>query len=70
MIEILQDAVKHRGSSLADEGYVDLFGRLGGYQLLHNVYAHDGELCRRCRHVIQRERYGGRSTFYCDVCQV
>jgi len=29
MVEVLQDAVKYRGSSLADEQYVDLFGRPG-----------------------------------------
>ena len=39
MMETLQEAVKHRGSSLADEQYVDLFGRPGEYQHFHNVYA-------------------------------
>jgi formamidopyrimidine-DNA glycosylase (fpg) len=29
MVEVLQDAVKYRGSSLADEQYVDLFGKPG-----------------------------------------
>ena len=70
MVETLQDAVKYRGSTLDDEQYVDLFGKPGDYQLHHAVYARDGEYCRRCRHVIQRERYGGRSTFYCEACQV
>jgi formamidopyrimidine-DNA glycosylase len=70
MLEVLQDAVKYRGSSLADEQYVDLFGKPGDYQHHHNVYARDGESCRRCRHVIRRERFGGRSTFYCEACQV
>ena len=70
MVEILQDAVKYRGSSLADEQYVDLFGKPGDYQHHHKVYARDGETCRRCRHVIRRERVGGRSTFYCEACQV
>ena len=32
IIETLQDAVKYRGSSLADEQYVDLFGKPGEYQ--------------------------------------
>ena len=70
MVETLQDAVKYRGSSLADEQYVDLFGKPGEYQHHHKVYARDGEACRRCRHVVVRERYGGRSTFYCEACQV
>ena len=70
MVETLQDAVKYRGSTLEDEQYVDLFGKPGDYQQHHAVYARDGEYCRRCRHLIRRERYGGRSTFYCEACQV
>jgi formamidopyrimidine-DNA glycosylase len=70
MVETLQDAVKYRGSSLADQQYVDLYGKVGEYQLHHKVYARDGETCRRCRHSIVRERFGGRSTFYCEACQV
>jgi formamidopyrimidine-DNA glycosylase len=70
MMETLQEAVKHRGSSLADEQYVDLFGRPGEFQQYHNVYAREGEACPRCRHPIVRERVSGRSTFYCSACQV
>jgi formamidopyrimidine-DNA glycosylase len=70
MMETLQDAVKHRGSSLADEQYVDLFGKSGEYQHHHNVYAREGEACPRCRHKIIREKVSGRSAFYCGECQV
>ena len=70
MMETLQEAVKHRGSSLADEQYVDLFGKPGEFQHHHNVYAREGEACPRCRHVIVRERVSGRSTFFCAACQV
>jgi formamidopyrimidine-DNA glycosylase len=70
MVEVLQEAVKHRGSSLADSQYVDLFGKPGGFQQLHNVYAREGEACRRCRRPVVRKRVGGRSTFFCDACQV
>jgi formamidopyrimidine-DNA glycosylase len=70
MMETLQEAVKHRGSSLADEQYVDLFGKPGEYQQFHNVYAREGQACPRCRHVVVRERTGGRSTFFCSECQV
>jgi formamidopyrimidine-DNA glycosylase len=70
MMETLQEAVKHRGSSLADEQYVDLFGRPGEFQQFHNVYAREGQSCPRCRHPVVRERVSGRSTFYCSACQV
>ena len=63
-------AVKDRGSSLADEQYVDLFGRPGEYQDHHQVYGREGESCHRCRRPIHRARYSNRSTFYCDACQV
>jgi len=68
--ETLQGAVKYRGSSLADEGYVDLFGKPGEYQEHHQVYGREGQACVRCRRTIQRARYSNRSTFYCDACQV
>ena len=60
--ETLQGAVKYRGSSLADEGYVDLFGKPGEYQDHHQVYGREGESCMRCRRPIERARYSNRST--------
>jgi formamidopyrimidine-DNA glycosylase len=68
--ETLQDAVKYRGSSLADEQYVDLFGKPGEYQQHHQVYGREGQACVRCRRPIHRARYSNRSTFFCDACQV
>ncbi len=68
--EILQEAVKHRGSSLADEQYVDLFGQPGAYQLHHQVYDREGQACPRCRRPVHRARFANRSTFYCEACQV
>ena len=68
--ETLQDAVKYRGSSLADEQYLDLFGRPGEYQQYHQVYDREGESCQRCRRPIHRARYSNRSTFFCEACQV
>lgn len=70
MMETLQEAVKHRGSSLADQQYVDLYGQSGTHQEHHRVYAREGELCPRCRATIVRSKVGGRSTFYCESCQV
>jgi formamidopyrimidine-DNA glycosylase len=70
IVETLQDAVKYRGSSLADEQYVDLFGKPGEYQNYHQVYDREGKACQRCRREIQRARFSNRSTFYCESCQV
>jgi formamidopyrimidine-DNA glycosylase len=70
MIETLSEAIKHRGSTLADEQYRDLFGEIGDYQGSHQVYDREGEPCRRCRNTIVRVKAGGRSTFFCEHCQV
>ena len=70
IVETLQEAIKHRGSSLADEQYRDLFGQVGDYQSQHNVYAREGEPCRRCRTPIVRVRNQSRSTYMCEQCQV
>jgi formamidopyrimidine-DNA glycosylase len=70
MIETLAEAIKHRGSSLADEQYRDLFGAVGDYQGQHQVYDREGQPCRRCRHPLVRLKVNGRSTFMCETCQV
>ena len=70
MVETLQDAIKHRGSSLADEQYRDLFGDVGDFQSQHKVYDREGLACRRCRNPIAKVKVNGRSTFHCPQCQV
>jgi len=70
IVEVLHEAVKHRGSTLSDEQYVDLHGKPGEFQLLHQAYAREGQACRRCRSPIAREKVGQRSTFYCPNCQI
>jgi formamidopyrimidine-DNA glycosylase len=70
MTETLHEAIKHRGSSLADEQYRDLFGDVGDYSSQHKVYDREGQPCRRCRSPIVRIKLGGRSHFLCQQCQV
>jgi formamidopyrimidine-DNA glycosylase len=65
----LAEAVEHRGSSLRDAQYVDLFGRPGGYQSHHRVYAREGRPCPRCHRPVVRRRFANRSTFFCEACQ-
>lgn len=70
MVETLSEAVKYRGSSLADEQYRDLFGEIGDYQGQHQVYDREGKACRRCRNAIVRVKLNGRSAFLCEHCQI
>jgi len=70
MIETLSEAVKYRGSSLADEQYRDLYGEVGDYQGQHQVYDREGKPCRRCRNSVVRVKLNGRSAFLCEHCQI
>lgn len=70
MVETLQDAIRHRGSSLSDEQYRDLFGEVGDFQTQHKVYDREGQACRRCRSTIVRVKVNGRSHYLCTQCQV
>jgi len=68
--EILQDAIKYRGTSADDEQYRSIHGELGEYQQFLKVYQREGKPCRRCRTPIERAKWSNRSTFYCPQCQV
>lgn len=70
VVETLHDAIKYSGSSLADQQYVDIFGKTGSYQDYHQVYARDKQACRRCRGVIAKAKFAQRSTYFCPDCQM
>ena len=70
IVEILHEAVKHRGSTLSDQQYVDVLGRPGEYQQLHTVYDRAGQACKRCRATLTKEKFQSRTTFYCPSCHV
>ena len=70
MVETLAEAVKRRGSSTASDENRDLFGGVGDYQDQHQAFDREGLACRRCRSVIVKVKSGGRSTFFCEHCQV
>ncbi|MCS7238372.1 MAG: formamidopyrimidine-DNA glycosylase [Thermoguttaceae bacterium] len=68
--DVLLSAIEAQGSTLADGTYRSPSGEAGRYQFSHYVYQKDGQSCLRCRRgVIARMKLGGRSTFYCPVCQ-
>jgi len=67
MREILQKAVKLRGTSYSD--YRDTAGKEGYYADYRLVYQREDEPCRRCRTKIKRITVGGRSAHFCPYCQ-
>lgn len=69
MREVLQDAVRFRGTTLDDEAYLDLFGKPGEFQHELKVYGRRGQPCRRCRTPIDSIKIGGRTSYFCPQCQ-
>ena len=65
VVETLHDAIKYRGTSLPENGYVDLFGKPGEYQ--PQVYGRDGQRSPRSRNFIQKVKFEGRWTYFCDT---
>ncbi len=69
MTEVLTEAIKYGGSTLADEQFVDPDGKPGTYQNYHQVYGREGQPCFQCRRLIERTVVRSRATFYCPNCQ-
>jgi formamidopyrimidine-DNA glycosylase len=66
---VLNDAIKAGGSSLRDHRQTS--GELGYFQHNFRVYDREGKACPTpaCGGIIRRIVQGGRSTFYCPICQ-
>jgi formamidopyrimidine-DNA glycosylase len=66
---VLKDAIRAGGSTLRDYKRAD--GTSGLFQNEFGVYGREGGPCARpsCRGTVARRTQGGRSTFYCPVCQ-
>jgi formamidopyrimidine-DNA glycosylase len=70
MLDILNKAILHEGSTLSDGTYRNSLNDSGSYQNEHRVYDREGEACPSCRNgTIQRIVQAQRSTFYCPRCQ-
>lgn len=66
-VAILGRAVACRGTTVSD--WQDLFGCGGTNQEHLEVYARQGEICRRCGGRIERIAQSGRGTWFCPSCQ-
>lgn len=69
LMEVLQEAVKARGTTWGTHDFRDLHGHPGQFQLELKAFEREGEACRRCRSGIVKERYKGRFTYLCPQCQ-
>jgi formamidopyrimidine-DNA glycosylase len=69
-VAVLNDAIRHEGSTLSDGTYRNVLNDAGGYQNHHRVYDRAGQRCRSCRRgEVQRIVQAQRSTFFCPHCQ-
>ncbi|QIM18607.1 bifunctional DNA-formamidopyrimidine glycosylase/DNA-(apurinic or apyrimidinic site) lyase [Leucobacter coleopterorum] len=57
------------GGTSFDEQYVNVNGQAGYFSRSLHVYGREGEQCHRCRAVIKRIPFGGRSSHFCPRCQ-
>ncbi|MDP3182503.1 MAG: bifunctional DNA-formamidopyrimidine glycosylase/DNA-(apurinic or apyrimidinic site) lyase [Desulfobaccales bacterium] len=64
---ILKRAILKGGTTVAN--FLNSRGEAGVFQLELLVYGRAAEPCRRCGQIISRITQGGRSTFFCEVCQ-
>jgi len=67
--KIIEQGIKHGGSSGADEAFVQLNGTKGRHQRFFLVYQRENLPCLVCGTLIKRIKQGGRSSFFCPKCQ-
>jgi formamidopyrimidine-DNA glycosylase len=67
---VLNEAIEAGGSSLRDHRQTS--GEMGYFQHRFAAYDSTGQSClhEKCSGVIKREVQNGRSTYFCDTCQV
>jgi len=65
--EILINSIERRGTSFRD--YLDGLAKPGENQNYLKVFQREGLPCPNCQCPIQREKIGGRSSFFCPSCQ-
>jgi formamidopyrimidine-DNA glycosylase len=69
--EVMQAAMKQRGSSLDDATPDEVFDEEGEPVEHLRVYGRDGQACLRCRRTIVKTKLkGGSVTYHCERCQV
>ena len=67
LVGTLHDAIKYRGTSVPARRFVDPFGNEGEYGEHLEVWGKHGQLSARSRLPIQRVKFGGAWTYYCDT---
>lgn len=67
LVETLHNVIKYRGTTLEDRPWADVFGEPGVFDQHLQVYAREGQLSPRSRTPIQRVKYKGEWTYFCET---
>ena len=67
--EVLGEAIKQGGTTLADEMFVNLDGEPGAYQDQLQVHTREGQPCPQCRALVHKVVFHQRATYFCPKCQ-
>ena len=67
VIETLHEAVKYRGTTLPELPFSDFAGKQGEFQEHLAVYGRDGLRSPRSRGPIQKVKFEGRWTYFCET---
>ena len=67
LVGTLHDAIKHRGTSIADREFFDPLGNPGEYGSHLMVWGRHGALSARSRQPIQRVKFRGTWTYFCET---
>lgn len=69
ILKVINESIKHGGSTARDKGYLQSTGKPGTHQNYFRVYQREGDPCFGCKGIVKRIKISGRSTFYCPSCQ-
>ena len=67
IITILEDSIKHHGTTIKDFEFNNM--KTGTYKNRLNVYNRDNKKCKRCSNIIIKIRVASRGTHICQNCQ-
>lgn len=66
--DVMTQALAQGGTSF-DSLYVNVNGESGYFERSLDAYGREGQPCRRCGAVMNRDKFMNRSSFYCPKCQ-
>ncbi len=67
LVETLHNVIKYRGTTLEDRPWADVFGEPGIFEQHLQVFGKDGDLSPRSRTPIQRAKFKGEWTYFCET---